>query len=82
MPIFDWLASLQSKDLLEAAARQTRLQDWGDPWFHEALAALLESVNQEGKLTFFGRFSLSRFLIGNFCSRLRMIEVLKTIPGN
>jgi hypothetical protein len=80
MPIFDWLASLQSKDLLEAAARRTRLQDWGDPWFKEALAALVESVNQEGKLTFFGRFSLRQFLIGNLCSRLRMIEVLKRYP--
>ncbi len=74
---FEKPISLQVEDLLETAGRQTALADWGDPWFQEALTALLDSVNQEGKLTFFGRFSLSQFLIGNFCSRLRMIEVLK-----
>jgi hypothetical protein len=79
-PVFDRPPSLQSEDLLEAAARRTRLQDWGDPWFKEALAALLDSVNQEGKLTFFGRFSLRQFLIGNLGSRLRTIEVLKRFP--
>jgi len=79
-PVFDWLASLQSEDLLEAAARQTRLRDWGDPWFKDALTALLDSVNEEGKLTFFGRLSLRQFLIGNLCSRLRTIEVLKRFP--
>jgi hypothetical protein len=79
-PVFDWPASLKSEDLLEVATRRTRLQDWGDPWFKEALAALLDSVNAEGKLTFFGRFSLRQFLIGNLCSRLRTIEVFKRFP--
>ena len=78
--VFDRPASLQSEDLLETAARRTGLQDWGDPWFKDALAALLNSVNQEGKLTFFGRFSLRQFLIGNLASRLRTIEVLKRFP--
>jgi hypothetical protein len=79
-PVFDWLASLQKDDLLEAASRQTGLQDWGDPWFRGTLEALLDSVVEEGKLTFFGRFSLRQFLIGNLCSRLRIIEVLKRFP--
>jgi len=79
-PAFDWLAPLKSKDLLEAAVRQTGLQDWGDPWFQKALAALLDSVNQEGRLTFFGRFAFGQFLIGNLGSRLRIIEVLKRYP--
>jgi hypothetical protein len=74
-PVFDWLVSLQMEDLLEAATRRTRLQDWGDPRLKEAMAALLDSVNAEGKLTFFGRFSLRQFLIGNLASRLRTIEV-------
>ena len=79
-PVFDWLVSLQKEDLLEAASRRTRLHDWGDPEFKEALASLVDSANQEGKLTFFGRFSLRQFLIGNLCSRLRTIEVLKRFP--
>jgi hypothetical protein len=79
-PVFDWLVSLQKEDLLEAASRRTGLNDWGDPEFQKALAALVDSANQDGKLTFFGRFSLRQFLIGNLCSRLRTVEVLKRFP--
>ena len=79
-PVFDRLVSLQCEDLLDAACRTTELTDWGDPRFQEALTALLDSVNQEGKLTFFGRFTLRQFLIENLCSRLRVIEVLKRFP--
>ena len=79
-PAFDRLAALKSENLLEAAGRQTGLQDWGDLRFKDALAALLQSVNQEGRLTFFGLFALKQFLIENLCSRLRVIEVLKRFP--
>jgi len=79
-PVFDRLASLNCENLKAAAARQTGLQDWGDPRFEEALDALLESVNREGRLTFFGRFAFRQFMIGNLASRLRTIEVLKRFP--
>jgi len=79
-PAFDRLAPLQRENLLKTAVRKTGLQDLGDPWFQQALAALLDSVNQEGRLTFFGRFALGQFLIGNLVSRLRTIEVLKRYP--
>ena len=79
-PVFDWLVSLQREDLMETSARRTGLNDWGDPGFQAALTALLDSVNQEGKLTFFGRFSVRQFLLQNLCSRLRIIEVLKRFP--
>lgn len=77
---FEKPISLQVEILLETASRKTALSDWGDRWFQKALTVLLESVNQEGKLTFFGRFTLSQFLIGNLSSRLRLIEVLKRYP--
>jgi hypothetical protein len=79
-PVFDWLAPLQRENLLKTAVRQTGLQDWGDPWFQQASAALLDSVNQEGRLTFFGRLAFAQFLTGNLVSRLRIIEVLKRYP--
>ena len=71
---------MKSEHLLEAAGRRTGLQDFGDPRFEDALAALLDSVNQEGKLTFFGRFTVRQFLVENLCSRLRVVEVLKRFP--
>ena len=80
-PVFDRLASLKKENLLEAAERRTGLRDWGDPRFKDTLAALLDSVNQEGKLTFFGSFALRQFLIENLCCRLRVIEVLKRFPA-
>jgi len=48
-PVFDRLALLQSDKLQATAVRQTGLQDWGDSRLEVALAALLESVNQDGK---------------------------------
>jgi hypothetical protein len=80
MPHYKKWLSLKVEDLLETAGRKTNLDDWGDPWFQEALTAILDSVNQEGKLTFFGRFSIRQVLIENLCSRLRIIEVLKRFP--
>jgi Sulfotransferase family len=79
-PAFDRPVSLQRDHLLEAAGRQTGLQDFGDPRFENALSALLESINQEGKLTFFGRLTVRLFLVENLCSRLRVVEVLKRFP--
>ena len=78
--VFDRIASLNSEQMIEAAARRTGLQDWGNPRFEEALAALLNSVAQEGKLTLFGRSALKQYLIENLCCRLRVIEVLKRFP--
>jgi hypothetical protein len=80
VPGFKKWISLKAEDILETASRKTNLDDWGDPWFQEALTAILDSVNQEGRLTFFGRFTIRQFLIENLCSRLRVIEVLKRFP--
>ncbi len=66
--------------MLEAAARKTGLQDWGDVRFKDSLAALLDSVKQEGNLTFFGCFAVRQFLIEILCTRLRVVEVLKRFP--
>ena len=79
-PVFNRPAFLKSEQLLEATGRRTGLQDFGDPRFEDALTALLDSVNREGKLTFFGRFAFRQFLVDNLCSRLRVVEVLKRFP--
>ena len=71
---------MRSADLLESASRKTGLRQWGDPGFRDALDVLLESVQEEGRLTFFGRFALRQFLIGNLCNRLRIIAALERFP--
>jgi hypothetical protein len=79
-PASDRLVSLQKENLLETAERRTGLQDWGDARFQDCLSAMLGSVIHEGKLTFFGRFTIRQFLVENLCTRLRVIEVLKRFP--
>jgi len=79
-PIADNLNPLELNDLFESARRKTGLSDWGDQGFKEALEALLDSVGREGKLTFFGRFTLRQFLTDNLCNRLRIIETIKRFP--
>ena len=63
--------------LLDKAHGRTHLDDPGDPGALEAFGALVESVNREGDLTFFGRLTLRQFIIGKLCNRLRIIEALK-----
>ena len=79
-PVSEHLVALKKESLLAAAARRTGLQDWGDPRFEDKLTALVDSVNREGRLTFFGRFTLKQFLIESLSCRLRIVEVLNRFP--
>ena len=65
---------LDARNLLKTARHKTGLSDWGDSRVKEALAALVESVIQEGNLTLFGRFTMRKFLLENLSSRLRITE--------
>jgi len=67
-------------DLLLSACRKTGLSEWDDQRFQEALESLLLSIEREGTLTFFGRFTLRQLLVGNLCSRLRIVEAVKRFP--
>jgi hypothetical protein len=79
-PSSDRLIPLELQGLLESACHKTGLRDWGDQRFKESLRVLVDSVGQEGKLTFFGRFTLRQFLVDNLCNRLRIIETVKRFP--
>jgi len=79
-PGFNKLITLEADKLLRTAKRKTGLSDWGNPSFKEALNTLLNSVEQEGKLTFFGRFIIKQFLVDNLCNRLNINETLTRFP--
>ena len=68
---------LSLDELLDAAYAKTHLDDPVDPGTLEAFGALVDSVNREGDLTFFGRLTLRQFIIGKLCNRLRIVETLK-----
>ena len=79
-PGFNKLISLDIDTLLNTASRKTGLRDWGNPSFKEALKVLLDSVEQEGNLSFFGRFTIKQFLLDNLRNRLTINETLSRYP--
>lgn len=60
------MVSLGERELLESAAANTGLDDYGDSWFREPLAILLRALEAEADLTLLGRIlcrsELQRFL--------------------
>ena len=79
-PISDKSISLEARNLRAKACRKTGLVDWGHPSARQALEASLDSVQREGRLTYFGRFALRQFLIAKLCNRLRIVEALRRFP--
>jgi hypothetical protein len=50
-----WQRPLTLQGILDSACRFTGLSDWGDERFHEPLGVLVESLEQEARLTPLGR---------------------------
>lgn len=50
-------ARLEKDFLLDQARKQTKLDDFGDPWFHEPFEVLLDAVREEAQLNAAGDFS-------------------------
>ena len=50
-------ARLEKAALLDRATDEMGLTDFGDPWFHEPLDVLLDSVRREARLNFAGEVS-------------------------
>lgn len=74
------MVSLGERELLESAAANTGLDDYGDSWFREPLAILLRALEAEADLTLLGRIlcrsELQRFLQ----NRLRIEDYWKRHP--
>ena len=75
------MPGFQEEDLLEAAHRQTRLEDFGDPSFREPLRRLLESLEAEAGLNLMGRLASRYDMVRLLANRLRMEEDRKRNPG-
>jgi len=58
--------------LLSIAERQTGLNDFGDHWFLEPMAFLLESVEREAKLNALGRFVFFQHMVQLLRNRLHL----------
>jgi len=66
--------------LLAAASRETGLNDFGDPFFRQPLARLLESLESDAALTAIGRVAVRAELIRSLKNRLYMTDVFRSAP--
>ena len=74
------LPRLRVDALVEAARRQTGLYDFGDEWFREPLAVLVESLETEARLSALGRTIMRSRLVGALVNRLRAEALFRAHP--
>jgi hypothetical protein len=73
-------ARLDSGWLLDRAARNTGLSDFGDAAFREPLQRLLRAYEEESRLTLVGRIIAQRDTLRTLENRLHLIEARKRHP--
>jgi hypothetical protein len=76
-----WPFVLDEGALLQAARRQTGLEDLGGDTFRVPLRVLRESLGAEARLTPLGRIVARRDLVSLLVTRLRLVEDRKRQPG-
>jgi len=79
-PVARTFVSLDPGALLEAAEKQTGLDDFGDDRFLEPLSVLTGALEGEAGLTAFGRFGARQLLVQLLRSRLRVEELVRRHP--
>ena len=75
------LLPLDADRLLSAASRRTGLCDFGDPSFRAPLDRLVQSLEQEARLSLVGRIAARGDLIGMLVNRLFLERDRKEHPG-
>jgi hypothetical protein len=73
--------SLDERSLLEAACRETGLDDFGGDEFREPLRLVLRGLDTEARLTLLGRVVARRDLLGLLTNRLRLTADRKRHPA-
>ncbi|MBX3450321.1 MAG: sulfotransferase [Planctomycetaceae bacterium] len=73
---------LEPRQLMRAAEREAKLSDWGDESFVEALGHLVQSFEEEARITSFGRLVLRKQLVQSLCNRLRIEKYRKEFANS
>jgi hypothetical protein len=71
---------LADEKLLAAARARTGLGDWGDDSFREPLRLLVDALEREARLTFFGRLAARRWLTQMLVNRLEIRAMQRLHP--
>ncbi len=67
-------------EMLDTARRRTGLEDWGDDDFREGLEVLLDGLNEDRKMTAWGRTLLRRILLQRLRDKLEIQRELTARP--
>ncbi len=73
--------SLDPEELVRAARRRTRLDDFGGDDWREPLERLTRAAETEARLTPFGRFYIRRELVQRLSNRLRIQDAVRRDPA-
>jgi len=73
-------AGFDAEDLMRQAAKKTGLSDFGDEAFIPGLQILVESLNEEARLSTIGRIGAKDMLLTCLSNRLRIIDYRKERP--
>ena len=71
---------LSVNSLLAAARRMTGLSEFGDDWFLEPLHVLVESINEEARLTPVGTALQKARIVSALSTRLRVADFVRKNP--
>jgi hypothetical protein len=74
------ITRMDSKTLHQAAERETGLSDFGDPYYRQGLDVLLQSIEKDANLHFFGRFGTRMVMFTYLSQRLLFVEAQKRMP--
>jgi hypothetical protein len=70
-----------SADLMGRAAEQTGLSDFGSPTFRDGLDRILQSLEEDAKLTAAGRAAVLPILLRRLVNRLHIEDWFRTRPA-
>ena len=71
---------LHVDSMINKACKKTGLNDFGPDTFSEGFQTLINSLNEEGKLTTVGRIALHKILLNSLMVRLRIYDWVKEYP--
>ncbi len=79
-PLLRALISLEPEALIEAARKQTGLDDFGPDSWREPFHVLVDSLRREADLSGFGFYATRRLLVGLLVNRLRLEALIRRHP--
>lgn len=74
------ITRMDAERLHQLAERETGLSDFGDPYYRAGFDTLLQSIEKDANLHFFGRFGTRMVLLSNLSQRLLFVEARKRKP--